>query len=70
MPRNEQIRLLLLNLHRREQEKKEKKSIRKEERGKNTQMVGAIISDSGNTDAQKLDKCITEFQTEFQKKFG
>ena len=24
----------------------------------------------GNTDAQKLDKCITEFQTEFQKKFG
>ena len=34
MPKDEQLRLLLLNLHRREQEKKEKKSITKEERGK------------------------------------
>ena len=32
MPKNEQLRLI--NLHRREQEKKEKKSITKEERGK------------------------------------
>ena len=34
MPRNEKIRLLLLNLHLRAQEKKEKKPITKEERGK------------------------------------
>ena len=34
MPNDEQLRLLLLNLHRRQQEKIEKKSITKEEREK------------------------------------
>ena len=60
MPKHEQLCLLLLNLHRSGQEKKEKKSITKEERGKKKKNIKQKedAKKSLTTDDSKTnDKC-------------